>query len=643
MSDDPFVRLIPLSKLVPSSANVRKTARETGIEELAASIAAHGLLQNLTVRPVLDGAGNETGKFEVVAGGRRLAALKLLVQRKTIAKTFPVPCAMMPAFSGEEVSLAENMFQAPMHPADQYEAFAKLHSEQGQSAQDIAARFGITPAVVKQRLRLGAISPALLNIYREGEMTLEQLMAFAITDDHALQECVWKELTWNKSKEMIRRLLVEGNIEASDRRARFIGVDAFEAAGGHIVRDLFDAEHEGYFDNPELLHRLVSEKLDAEAEPVRAEGWKWITVAPEFHYAAASGMRRAFPEDVMLSEEDQAKLDALESELEALSIQHADENLTDELAAEFDRLESAIEMLRPERYRPEDIAICGAFVSLDQEGRLRVERGFLRPEDAPGKSEDEARSTETMPERGAVPEERRAEERADEEGVAPLSDRLVAELTAHRTGAMQALVAQNPDTALLAITHAFVAQQFYHAHHFSCLGVDLNAVRLDERAPGIGDSSAVVEYNERVKAVTVGLPREARDLWDHLSRLDRESLLALLAVCVAVAVNAIKLPWEKSATRERAADQLAQTLALDMTRYWSPTAASYFGFVTKAHILEGVREGVSQEAAERLHGMKKEPMAKAAEELLVGTGWLPIVLRTRAVEADAPSYSVAAE
>ena len=159
MTDEPFVRMIPLSKLVPSLANVRKTGRDVGIEELAASIASHGLLQNLTVRPVLNAAGAETGNFEVVAGGRRLAALKLLVKRKAIAKNHAVPCAFMPGFSGEEVSLAENVFQAPMHPADQYEAFARLHTEQGLSAEDIAARFGVTPAVVKQRLRLGRSAP----------------------------------------------------------------------------------------------------------------------------------------------------------------------------------------------------------------------------------------------------------------------------------------------------------------------------------------------------------------------------------------------------------------------------------------------------------------------------------------------------
>ena len=140
------------------------------------------------------------------------------------------------------------------------------------------------------------------------------------------------------------------------------------AAGGHIVRDLFDAEHGGYFDNLALLNRLVAEKLESEAGPVRAEGWKWVIVTPEFHYALASGMRRVYPDAEPLSDENQAKLDALESEHEALSVQYADENPSEEIAAKFERLEAEIEALRQERYRPEDIAICGAFVSLNTSG-----------------------------------------------------------------------------------------------------------------------------------------------------------------------------------------------------------------------------------------------------------------------------------
>ncbi len=213
------VREIPLNKLVASAANVRKTGVGVGIEELAASIGAYGLLQSLSVQPVLNRDGAATGKFAVVAGARRLAAMKLLTTRKAFAKNAPVPCIVQETSDPTEISLAENFHQLPMHPADQYKAFAKLHAEQGQSVDDIAARFGLTPAVVRQRMKLGAVSPMLMQVYRDGDMNLEQLMAFTITDDHAAQERVWSELSWNKDRHMIRRLLTQGQVPAQDRRA----------------------------------------------------------------------------------------------------------------------------------------------------------------------------------------------------------------------------------------------------------------------------------------------------------------------------------------------------------------------------------------------------------------------------------------
>ena len=151
-----------------------------------------------------------------------------------------------------------------MHPADQYEAFAKLHDEEGMSAEDIAARFGVTAAVVRQRLKLGAVSPKLMALYRKGEMNLDQLSAFAITEDHERQERVWSELPpFNRSREAILRALSEGQVRSDDRRAVFVGAKAYEEAGGSIIRDLFDAEGGGFFADAELLNRLAREKLQA--------------------------------------------------------------------------------------------------------------------------------------------------------------------------------------------------------------------------------------------------------------------------------------------------------------------------------------------------------------------------------------------
>ncbi len=480
-----------------------------------------------------------------------------------------------------------------------------------------------------------------MNLYREGEMSLEQLMAFTITDDHPVQERVWQELSWNKSKEMIRRLLTEGQVEASDRRARSIGIEAYQTAGGHIIRDLFDAEHEGYFDNPELLNRLVAEKLENEANAVRAEGWKWVTVTPEFHYALASGMRRVFPEEVALSEEEQARLDALESEHEALSIQHADENLSEEIATQFEQLEAEIESLRQERYRPEDIPLCGAFVCLSSDGSLRVERGFFRPEDEPVQERETAEVACREEDEGAHAE--MPEEEPDSTS-SPLPDRLLADLSAHRTAALRDCLSQQPFIALLALTHALAAQRFYGSPDVSCLTLELKSVGLIERAPNVGGSRAVEAYAKRADGWAKRLPRDVADLWNHLSGLNRDDLVSLLAVCAADAVNALHMPWDRNASRDYAADKLVDALSLDMTGYWTPTVNSYFGAVTKAHILEALREGVSEEAAARLAGMKKDAMAKAAEKLLKGSGWLPAMLRAPHKEEDAAeACAIAAE
>jgi ParB family chromosome partitioning protein len=175
-----IVRDIPLSKLIASPHNVRRTGRETGIEELAASIAAHGVLQNLVVRPVANGK-RPADKFEVIAGGRRLAAITLLVKRKQVKSSVALPCIIRDVDEVEEASLAENVVREPLHPADQYEAFRRLHDDHGLGVEDIAARFGVTPHVVKQRLRLGAVSPRLMALYRDGGVSLDQLSAFTLT------------------------------------------------------------------------------------------------------------------------------------------------------------------------------------------------------------------------------------------------------------------------------------------------------------------------------------------------------------------------------------------------------------------------------------------------------------------------------
>jgi ParB/RepB/Spo0J family partition protein len=231
-------RDIPFNKLVLAQSNVRRTKVGISIEDLAEDIARRSLLQSLNVRPISDAEGQDTGMFEVPAGGRRYRALELLVKQKRLAKTAPVPCIVSEAggeISAEEDSLAENVHRVALHPLDQFRAFQTLR-EQGRSEEDIAAIFFVSANVVKQRLRLAAVSPNLLDVYADDGMSLEQLMAFSVTAEHARQEQVWENVNKSGYDEpyQIRRLLTERAVRASDKRARFVGLPAYEAAGGNV-------------------------------------------------------------------------------------------------------------------------------------------------------------------------------------------------------------------------------------------------------------------------------------------------------------------------------------------------------------------------------------------------------------------------
>src|SRR5216683_4243022 len=443
-------RDIPFNKLVLSQSNVRRVKASVSIEQLAESIALRTLLQSLSVRAVVDGDGQETGMFEVPAGGRRYRALELLVKQKRMAKTQAVPCVVRDGGIAEDDSLAENDERVGLHPLDQFRAFQTLR-DAGLSEEDIAARHFVTPAIVKQRLRLASVSPKLHEVYAEDGMTLEQFMAFSVTADHARQEQVWENVSRSGYDEpyQIRRMLTEATVRASDRRARFVGLDAYEQAGGGILRDLFEHDDGGWLQDVALLDRLVTEKLTVEAETIAKAGWNWISVAVDFPYGHASGLRELEGKPADLTVEEPATIDALNAEQAKLEFdyQNADE-LPDEVDQRLGEIEAAL-MAFEERsvvYDPADIVRAGVFVSIDSEGRLSVDRGYGRPEDeAPASdpeigqgvdaSSSEGRDAGASVQRTAIsvaghPAET---EEDDEDAAKPLPDRLITELTAHRT------------------------------------------------------------------------------------------------------------------------------------------------------------------------------------------------------------------
>jgi ParB family chromosome partitioning protein len=590
------------------------------------------------------------------------------VKRKENKKTEPIRCIVDTANDPHEISLDENVTRENMHPADQFEAFKKLADERGFGAEDIAARFGVTPHVVRQRLRLAAVSPKLMQVYRDGGLTLEQLMAFAITEDHARQEAVYERLSYNRDASTIRRLLTETHVAATDRRAVFVGVVAYTEAGGTILRDLFTEDRGGYFEDVVLLDLLVTAKLGREADALReGEGWKWTEVHLDFPHA--HGMRRTYPHPVELSVEDQAALEAARSEVDQLSEwnQTADE-LPDHVDARFCELEADIERLEAKRhaYDPDDIARGGAFVILNHDGMVRIERGFIRPGDEKPRPDAEqageasvADETEGGDSQGPQDENGEGESASDEDDDdRPLSDSLVRDLTAHRTLGLRLNLSEQPEVALVAATHALSAQVFYLGADAHVVGIQPIKTDLRAHADGIEDTAAGKAWADRHANWARQMPRDIASLWTFVAELDHDSRMALFAHCVALTVNAVKLPWERKPRALATADKLAEAVSLDMTGYWRPTVRTYLARITKARILEAVREAVSDEAADRMAQMKKQDMAEAAEQLLAATGWLPGLMRTpRAVQGpvetpqadaateakDAEAYSVAAE
>ena len=648
-------RDIPFNKLVLSQSNVRRVKAGVSIEELAEDIARRTLLQSLNVRAVLDAEGKETGMFEIPAGGRRYRALELLVKQKRLAKTAPVPCVVREGGIAEEDSLAENVQRVALHPLDQFRAFQALR-DKGLGEEEIAARFFVSPTVVKQRLRLAAVSEKLLEVYAEDGMTLEQLMAFTVNGDHARQEQVWEGLSRSHNREpyYIRRQLTDGAVRASDRRARFVGVEAYEAAGGIVMRDLFQHDEGGWLQDPALLDRLAIEKLQTEAEALQAEGWKWISVAPDFPYGHTAGLRRLVGATVDLTEDERASFVALQAENEALEEQYAEaDELPDEIDQRLGEIETALAAFdnRPVTYEQAEIARAGAFVSIDGEGALRIERGFVRPEDeAPalsvtgGESDAPRIAGSDSVVQGAVitiggAQNSDADTSEEDDAIRPLSDRLVTELTADRTLALRDALANEPNVAFQAVLHALCLSAFYRHSSNSCLEITAKNSGFSAQAPGLAETTSARAIDARHEQWAKRLPENSADLWDALTAFDRENKTALFAHCAALTVNVVKEPWNRRPDAFAHGDQLARAVDLDMAAAgWRPTVENYLGRVPKVRIIEAVREAKGEHSARLIEHLKKADMAREAERLLDGAGWLPEPLRVAqtGMEVDAP-------
>ena len=632
--------LVKLSELVPSPYNVRRHPHG-GIDELAALIDAQGLLHPLTVHEHVVGRGpSRKPVLAVSAGERRRRALLLLQRQGKLPADHEVACRLITVERAREVSVAENSGREPMHPADEFEAFKALVDE-GRGIDDVAARFGVSPLVVQRRLRLAAVSPRLLAMYRQDDkaINLDQLMALAISEDTAAQERAWFDAhEWERSPAALKRRLTAGEVEAAGHAlVRFVGIEAYEAAGGSVRRDLFDDEQGRFLCDPELLRQLATDKLEGIAGTLRPEGWAWVEARIELDSQA---LRQFTPcehtlrppnptEEAELAElaSREAELQRESDELQGAQAWEGDE--AERIALEEEDIEARRRAIRAglKVWSPQVMAYAGAIVTVSREGDAQIIRGLLREADRKTleASQRQARKQSTT---------RPVHEPAEDTCAAPIqpvpmvhySEALLRRLAAHRTMAMQAQLLTNPRVALAALTHTLLRRAFIDDHivHRPVMQISAtgSAHALLDAATDLKASPAFTAVEAARTKWRERLPQQ-RDEWiGWLIELPQSEVLELLTLCAALTVNA--LPNAGTATD---ANDVARALGLDLADWWEPSAEGFLNHISKSQIVQVLKEARPDLGLRDVEGMKKNALARTAEGYLKGKRWLPPTLR----------------
>ncbi len=644
--DEGSIEQVRIGALRLDESNVRKDQpSEQDIAELAGLIASQGLIQNLTAivydTPRRDNGVTKTkgrskkGEFThgVIAGGRRLRALWLLVQRGRLCADDTVPCRVVPAARALAVSVAENSGREAMSAADTVVAFADMVNS-GASVDEIALCFGVSALTVRRRLALANVSPRLFDLYRQGTITLDQLAALALTTDHARQEAAWDSLPpYNRHAASIRRAIA--GEAAPQYLVNFVGLNAYRAAGGQVARDLFSGDGEGGIvqDLP-LLQKLAVEKLQAIAAPLR-EGVAWVELMLSWDYADSEQFRAAPTSLREATEAEAAAIAALEAEAERIDTElnalydsddEGDEGdgegeaskQIDALQEQARDIDAKLAEIRDMRsiVAPEVAALAGTVVYINSGGSPCILRNRIKRTDA-AKAARVARSATATDDAAAEPISAPA-----------LSEALCRSLTAHRTRALQAVMLGQQHTALAALAHPLVTSLLYDGsaswNSPSALGITAHGCdgSMHAAAPDLADSPAQHAIAAAVQRWQAVLPENASDVLRWLLTQPTDALLELLTLCASLTIDAMT-----ARPQDTAADILAETVGLDMADWWQPTGPGYLSRVSKSMIAEAVAEAGMPDEALALAKAKKGEAVERAASLLDGKRWLPAVLR----------------
>jgi len=639
---------VAIGDLVAHPANVRNRSPESyasdNIAHLKASIAVLGLLQPLLVQKI-------DGKFGVLAGGRRHAALTELVADKT-AKGFTnrtkIDCRLVPDDCDvtTALSLAENITQAPMNAIDEFEAFARMMEVDGQTPETIAKTFGTTVAAVKGRLRYGLIHPDIRAAARAKSITLDTMKAFADHPSQEVQREVFEALTKEDNHVQaytVRNALKSRGVQVSDDIGAFVRKD-YEAHGGAVAADLLD-EH-SVLEDSALVETILLEKLAAAAEEARAEiGFAWADAVIQYDYAAMADYGRVYPGPAEPDEKGQKRVDEIAAELEKLEHEMENEELEDEayndLYDRVDELEAEARDLQ-EAYSAEDLARSGVIASWAH-GKISLHVGLVRPED---KAESSGKATAAAGEKGAA-----------DSGEITYPASLTEDLKTERAMALGAAMAMHPEATLDLTLFKLVTDGLGHSMSVT------EAIKVDARQEY--RSHAKIEEIDTTSLEQVAEARDALDLsWadDAKSPADQFALFRALdadekAKLVAFVTSSTTRPCF---ARDRQRDSLMHDFEVeimpDVRAHWTPNAALFNRF-KKAWLLKilGEELGLAQEAVTLASSTKKqvvefcdklfaEPFATLTDaQRAAVASWCPPMMQTAGVEPVDASEAEAPE
>ncbi|HEM7189366.1 TPA: ParB/RepB/Spo0J family partition protein [Providencia rettgeri] len=619
--DSMEAHVLPLSALVQSELNVRKRPiDEKALSELADSIQAVGVLQNLVVYPM------DNDVYGVAAGQRRLLALQQLVAKGNLASSFPVPVKVVSVSDALIISLTENSQREAMHPADQLHAFIELQKT-GKNAAEIGDLLGFSTHHVKKCLRLANMAPELLAELDADNITLDQLQALAGTPDHDRQVMVWNNaMGWKKEPRYLREAVEETKTPVENNRlVKFVGLDAYEQAGGTLEIDLFTEA--GFIENAPLLEKLALEKLTVCAELLAdIEGWQFGIARlerPSFYGNDAETLSLSHAPEVLTPPEFAdllAELRARETDLRQQSWETDDENEQADLCQAVADCEKQIEDIKDrtknQAWTADRKATKGVVVYLDRDGEPCVIRGVIdlaQQESQCSEAESETESSVSEQSTTQV------------ETVSTYSAALCKSLSSERTLAVQAALTQHPNVALAILVHDACIQVFGSPYAKTAFNIkfSLSQDELLKNAPTAQDSEALQLLNTQFESWSERLPDAWQADFSWLLSWEQADLVALLAFCSAQTLSEVNHHAPHDNILAKALRPIEQAIAFDFRQWWQPTKANFFGRISKDQISDCLAEaGASDKALEAVK-MKKGDAAELAENTLKDTHWLP--------------------